>query len=65
MPAGPLNNQDEALGAAVAALCFDDSADYSSTLWSIVRLLGGEEAATLLELDERAAYEKYAQNRQP
>jgi len=48
-----------ALSDAVTAIYYEDSRDYLSALWSIVARLGGEEAASLLEEDERAAYEKY------
>lgn len=48
-----------AIAKAVAAIYFDDSSDYSSALWGIVKDLGGEELATLLEEDESAAHEKY------
>jgi hypothetical protein len=53
------SERDKALAAAVAAIYFDDNSDYLSALWSVVRTLGGEEAATLLDTDEQAAYKKY------
>jgi len=52
-----------ALGEAVAAIYFDDSSDYLSALWAIVRDLGGDEAVNLLDADERAAYAKYSEGR--
>lgn len=58
-----MTNQEKALGEAVAVLYFDDNVDYSSALWNIVELLGGEEATELLENDGAAAYKKYAQDR--
>jgi hypothetical protein len=47
------------LREAVTALYFRDSSDFGPALWSIVKRLGGEEAAELLETDEEAAYLKY------
>ena len=58
-----MTNQEMALGEAVAVLYLDDSSDYSSALWKIVELLGGEEATALLENDGAAAYEKYSEGR--
>jgi hypothetical protein len=54
------SKEKEALKLAVEAIYFADNSDYSSYLWRIVTALGGEEAATLLEKDERKAYDKYA-----
>jgi hypothetical protein len=51
--------EKEALAKAVEAIYFDDSADYSGYLWDIVRIIGGQEAADLLESDEQEAYMKY------
>jgi hypothetical protein len=48
-----------ALKEAVAALYFDDSADYGTALWKVVEYLGGQDAADLLENDEEEAYHKY------
>jgi len=55
-------NTKEALSIAVKAIYFDDSSDYLSALWEIVNILGGNEAAELLENDESKAFEKYAEN---
>lgn len=49
----------EALGEAVAAIYFDDSSDFSASLWEIVRLLGGDEAVNLLDENANAAYRRY------
>jgi protein subunit release factor A len=49
------------LKAAVSAIYFADSHDYSSALWDIVRETGGEEAAALLEEDGQEAYDKYCE----
>ena len=51
----------KALSEAVAVIYFDDSSDYPSALWAIVKALGGEEAADLLEENGSAAYEKYCE----
>lgn len=48
-----------ALSEAVAAIYFADDSDYLQALWNVVKLLGGNEAADLLEQDESAAYKKY------
>ena len=58
-----MTNEQKALGEAVAAIYFDDNADYGSALWKIVELLGGETAIELLEDDEEAAFELYAKRR--
>lgn len=58
-----MDNTQLALGAAVAAIYFDDSADYAAALWQIIGLLGGEEAQRMLEEDEHEAYKKYAEKR--
>jgi len=47
------------LATAAVAIYFDDSADYGSALWRIVRALGGEEACEVLGNDEAAAYRRY------
>lgn len=47
----------EALKAAVAALYFNDSSDYKSALWEIVRHLSPD-MAQLLEKDESRAYKE-------
>ena len=52
----------KALAEAVAAIYFNDSSDYGTALWSVVHLLGGEEAATLLEEDEAEAYAQYVES---
>lgn len=46
-----------ALKAAVAAIYFDDSSDYCSALWEVVRALSPE-MADLLEKNPQAAYHK-------
>lgn len=51
---------EKALGTAVAAIYLNDNSDYIKALWSIVRILGGDEAADLLSVDEQAAYTRYA-----
>jgi protein subunit release factor A len=51
------------LREAVTALYFRDSSDFGPALWSIVKRLGGEEAAELLEADEEAAYLKYVKTK--
>ena len=56
-------NVRHALGEAVAAIYFGDSSDYLSALWTIVQDLGGDEAVSLLEADEGAAYAKYSKDR--
>jgi len=58
-----MTNHEKALGEAVAVLYLDDSSDYSSALWKIVELLGGEGAVALLESDGAAAFEKYSEDR--
>ena len=40
-----------------------DYADFQSALWTIVKLLGGNEAAELLDREPQTAYEKYAKER--
>jgi hypothetical protein len=52
-----------ALKEAITAIYFADSSDYLSVLWTIVEILGGEEAAELLEKDESKAYKKYCENK--
>jgi hypothetical protein len=49
----------EALRIAVKELYFDDSADFGSGLWEIVKILGGDDAVNLLENDPESAYLKY------
>jgi len=49
----------KAMSSAVAAIYFDDGSDYGAALWSVIKALGGQEAADLLEEDEHAAYKKY------
>lgn len=56
-------NVGHALGEAVAALYFDDSSDYESALWVIIRDLGGQEAVDAMNKDVAAAYHKYAADR--
>lgn len=46
----------EALSETVAAIYFNDSTDYLSTLWSVVRALSPE-TADLLESNEKAAFD--------
>lgn len=53
-------NARAALAEAIKVIYFGDDSDYCSSLWKIVELLGGDEAVDLLETNERAAYEKYA-----
>lgn len=50
----------QALGEAVSSIYFADNSDYLSSLWTIVSLLGGEEAVKLLEENEAQAYIKYS-----
>ena len=52
-------NQKEALHIAIAAIYFNDSSDYESALWSIVKELGGEEAIKDLEKNPSEAFRKY------
>ena len=58
-----MTKQEKALGEAVSALYFDDNADYQSALWTIVKLLGGDDAIKLLKEEPQTAYEKYAEHR--
>jgi hypothetical protein len=53
-----LEEKKKALHAAVAAIYFDDSADYKTALWSVIGALDPE-AAELLEKDEHAAFVRY------
>lgn len=46
---------DRALHVAVAALYFDDRADFFAALWQVVRILDPD-MARMLEDDEQAAY---------
>lgn len=55
------NEIQEALRIAVKALYFDDSADFGSSLWEIVKILGDDDAVNLLENDPESAYLKYVQ----
>ncbi len=57
-----MTNEKKALGEAVAALYFDDNSDYQSALWSIVELLGGNEAVNMLDDDPQEAYNKYSKH---
>jgi hypothetical protein len=50
---------DAALSEAVKAIYFDDNSDYGTYLWGVIRALGGDEAANLLENDVEAAWYKY------
>jgi len=50
-----------ALAEAVKAIYFADSSDYESFLWKIVEILGGKEAADMLEQNEHEAYKKYVE----
>lgn len=52
-------NVEQALDEAVAALYFGDSSEYSIALWMVVSLLGGKEAAELLDQNPSAAFHKY------
>lgn len=52
--------KENALAEAVSVLYLDDSSDYSTALWKIVEILGGDDAVNLLLVDEQAAYDKYA-----
>lgn len=56
----PSRKCKDALAEAVKVLYLDDDSDYCSALWKIVEILGGSDAVDLLESNERAAYEKYA-----
>ena len=58
-----MTNEEKALGEAVAVLYFDDNSDYQSALWTIVKLLGGDDAINLLEHEPQSAYEKYSKHR--
>jgi len=51
--------ESKALGLAVEAIYFEDSYDYISYLWQIVKALGGKEATDLLEDDTSSAFDKY------
>jgi len=53
-------NVPEALKLAVQAIYFNDNSDYLTALWGIVRAINPE-AADLLERDEEAAYNCYAE----
>ena len=48
-----------ALSAAIAAIYFDDSSEFRSALWDVVRELGGAQVARLLEEDASGAYDEY------
>lgn len=50
------DGSEEALSEAVAAIYFDDSSDYCSALWSVVRAISPK-IAELLESNERAAFD--------
>lgn len=54
-PATP-DGSKEALSEAVSAIYFDDSSDYCSALWSVVRAISPK-IAELLESNERAAFD--------
>lgn len=58
-----MTNNEKALGEAIAAIYFDDSSDYESALWIIIKLLGGEYAVDMLEKNRSEAYKLYAQGR--
>lgn len=49
----------QVLDEAISVIYFADRSDYLKALWEIVRVIGGEEAVSLLGSDERAAFEKY------
>jgi len=51
---------DKALAVAVAAIYLNDSSDYETALWQVVKNLGGEEAVDLLESDSEEAFRVYA-----
>jgi len=53
------SNVENALYEAIGAIYFADNSDYLSALWTVVSLLGGEEAVELLERDPSAAWHKY------
>ena len=57
-----MTKEEKALGEAVAILYFADNSDYETALWSIVRLLGGDEAVEMLEKEPHAAYKKYSES---
>ncbi len=50
---------ERALHEAIGAIYFADDSDYLSALWTVVSLLGGDEAVELLERDPGAAWHKY------
>jgi len=50
---------EQALSEAVKIIYFDDSSDFLSALYAIVKQLGGQDAVDLLESDGHLAYEKY------
>lgn len=52
-------NVESALHEAIEAIYFADDSDYLSTLWTVVILLGGDEAIELLEQDPSAAWHQY------
>lgn len=54
-----IQSSQAALREAVATLYFDDNSDFKSALWTIAKLLGGEEAVDLLDENPRKAFEKY------
>lgn len=47
------------LREAVSVIYFDDSSDYGSALWSIVRIIGGSDLCDLLDANPSEAYKKY------
>lgn len=60
--ASDLNNElgiKKALHTAISALYFDDSSDYKSSLYEIIKLLGGDEAVQLFEQNPHQAFHVY------
>ena len=53
------SNVEKALHEAIGAIYFADDSDYLSALWTVVSLLGGDEAVELLERDPGSAWHKY------
>lgn len=61
LAAAPASSVTYALCEAVNAIYFNDSSDYLSALWSVVRALSPE-TADLFARDERAAFERVNAN---
>ena len=52
-------SEQAALNEAITAICCKDWDDYKKSLYKIVSILAGQEAADLLETDATEAYGKY------